>query len=80
MRRRAIKIKILNPKQVVYEGDAESVFLPGDHGEFEILDYHVPVVSLLSGGDVIVDWKRRIPIRNGMVKFDRNECVVLMEE
>lgn len=73
-------VTILNPKHVVYEGDAESVFLPGDQGEFEILAFHVPIVSLLKPGEVVVDWKTRVPIKNGMVKFDKGECVILVEE
>ena len=73
-------VTILNPKHVVYEGDAQSVFLPGDQGEFEILDFHAPIVSLLKPGNVVVDWKTRIPIKNGMVKFDDSGCVILVEE
>ena len=73
-------VTILNPKHVVYEGDAESVFLPGDQGEFEILTFHVPIVSLLKPGKVVVDWKTSVPIKNGMVKFDKGECVILVEE
>ena len=73
-------LKVLNPKHVVFEGTAESVFLPGDRGEFELLAYHVPIVSLLKEGDIVVDWKTRIPIRKGMVRFVNDECVILLEE
>jgi F-type H+-transporting ATPase subunit epsilon len=75
-----MKIVILDPKRVVLDSEAESVLLPGDRGEFELLDHHVPIVSLLRRGHVTVDWKTRVPIKSGMVKFDQNECVVLVEE
>ncbi len=75
-----MKVTVLSPKQTVYEGEAKSVFLPGDLAEFEILDYHAPIVSLLRAGNVVVDWKDKIPIRRGMIKFDRNECMILVEE
>jgi len=75
-----MNLTILSPKQVIFEGEARSVFLPGDLAEFEILDYHVPIVSLLRTGNVVVDGKRKIPIRRGMIKFDRNECMILVEE
>lgn len=65
---------------MIFEGEAESVFLPGDRGEFELMDHHVPIVSLLTAGQVVLDWKQTVPIKNGMVKFDRNECVILVEE
>ncbi len=75
-----MKVTILNPKHVVFEGDARSVFLPGDMAEFEILDGHVPIVSLLRPGKVVVDWEHVIPIQQGMVRFDKEECVILVEE
>jgi len=75
-----MKVLILNPKHVVFEGEAKNVFLPGDMAEFELMDFHVPIVSLLRPGKVIVDWDKVIPIKKGMVKFDNNECVILVEE
>ncbi|MBN2301832.1 MAG: hypothetical protein JXN60_04880 [Lentisphaerae bacterium] len=71
---------ILNPKHVLFDGEASSVFLPGDMAEFELLDYHAPIVSLLRPGKVQIDWQTTIPIKRGMVKFDNNECMVLVEE
>ncbi len=75
-----MKLTVLSPKQTIFEGEAKSVFLPGDLAEFEILDYHAPIVSLLRAGNILVDWEHKIPIRRGMVKFDRNECMILIEE
>jgi len=75
-----LQLKILNPKHVIFEGEARSVFLPGDLAEFELLDYHAPILSLLRPGYVVVDKDRRVPIKRGMVKFDSNECVILVEE
>lgn len=65
---------------MVYEGEAESVFLPGDNGDFELMDFHSPLISLVTAGHITIDWRERVPIKSGIVKFDRNECVVLAEE
>jgi F-type H+-transporting ATPase subunit epsilon len=73
-------VQILNPKHILFEGEAKSVFLPGDMAEFELLDHHAPIVSLLNRGEVILDWEKKIPITRGMVKFDRNECMILVEQ
>lgn len=73
-------LKVLNPKHVVFQGRVESLFLPGDAGEFELLAYHAPIVSLLKAGEIVVDWKTRIPIKRGMVRFCDGECVILLEE
>ncbi len=75
-----MKLTILNPKHVIFEGEAKNIFIPGDMAEFELMDYHAPIVSLLRPGNVVVDWKKKIPIKQGMVKFDHNECMILVEE
>jgi F-type H+-transporting ATPase subunit epsilon len=40
--------------KVVYDGEAESVSLPGVNGEFEIVDLHGPIAALLSPGVIKV--------------------------
>lgn len=75
-----MKIKVLNPKHVVYDGEVKSLLVPGDRSEFEILDHHAPIVSLLGEGELVLDWKKRIPVSGGMIKFDNNECMILIEE
>jgi len=75
-----IALTILNPRDVVFEGDVESLFLPGDKGEFELLPFHAPMVSLLKDGDIVIDWKTRISIKNGIARILNDECVVLLEE
>jgi len=73
-------LTVLSPKQTIYQGDVRSIQVVGDLAEFEILAYHAPIVSLLRTGNVVVDGDHRIPIQRGMLTFDRNECVILVEE
>jgi F-type H+-transporting ATPase subunit epsilon len=73
-------LKILNPKKVVYDGQVQNVFFPGDSGEFELMAYHAPIVSLLKEGEIVIDWNTHIPIKKGMVRFLGDECVVLLEQ
>ena len=75
-----MNVRILNPKRELYSGEAKSVFLPGDTGEFELQDFHAPIISLLKPGKVVIDWETVIPIKKGLAKFDRNECMLLVEE
>jgi F-type H+-transporting ATPase subunit epsilon len=75
-----MRLVVLNPKHVIFEGEARSVCLTGDSAEFELLDHHAPIVSLLRPGEVVVDGRETIPIKRGMVTFDRNECMILVEE
>jgi len=69
----------MDPDKVVYRGTASSIFLKGNTGEFELLAYHYPVLSLLDECDIIIDWEKRISIRKGIVKFFKNDCVILVE-
>ncbi len=75
-----MQLTVLSPKQTIFEGEVHSILVAGDLAEFEILEYHAPIVSLLRTGNVVVDGERRIPIQRGMLTFDRNECVILVEE
>ena len=73
------KLAVMNPDKMIYEGDAAHIFLPGETGEFELLPYHYPVLSLLKAGNIIVDWKYSIAVKKGLVKFFKNDCVVIVE-
>lgn len=75
-----LKVAILNPKRTIYEGEAWSVFLPGDLGEFEVLEFHRAIMSLLTKGDIIIDWTRAIPISKGIMRLRKDELVALVEE
>jgi F-type H+-transporting ATPase subunit epsilon len=78
-KRTMFKITVLNPKHELFEGEAKSVILPGDRGEFEILDFHKSVISLLKEGNVIIDGKY-LAIKRGVAKFHEGELIALVEE
>lgn len=72
-------VVILNPKRVLFEGQASRVFLQGDEGEFELLEYHAPIVSVLRKGRIVIDGVKFIKISGGVARFDQNALVVLAE-
>ncbi len=47
-----MNIKILTPEYVVFEGEVDSVLLPGKSGEFHIMKNHAAIVSSLVNGKV----------------------------
>lgn len=73
------KLAVMNPDKMIFEGDASHIFLPGETGEFELLPYHYPVLSLLKQGNIIIDWKYSIAIKKGLIKFFKNDCIVIVE-
>ncbi|OIO79690.1 MAG: hypothetical protein AUJ89_04460 [Candidatus Omnitrophica bacterium CG1_02_43_210] len=74
------KVIILNPKRTIFEADAKSVFLPGDSGEFEVMEFHKPIVSLLKRGEIVIDGVKSVIIEKGVARMYNNELVVLVEE
>ena len=75
-----LNVTILNQKRTIYEGKAKSVFLPGDEGEFEVLQFHKPLISLLSKGRIIIDTNKSLDITRGIVRVLNNELVALVED
>lgn len=47
-----MNIKILTPEYVVFDGEVDSVLLPGKSGEFQIFKNHAAIVSALVNGKV----------------------------
>lgn len=47
-----MKISIIKPGEVIYEGQANAVSLPGAAGSFQILDHHAQVLSVLKTGKI----------------------------
>ncbi len=73
------KLRVMNPDRMIFDGEAESLFVQGNTGEFELMSYHYPILSLLKSGEVIIDWKYFVPVKQGIVKFFRNDCTVVVE-
>ena len=73
-----LQVSVINQAQVVFEGVANSVIVPGDYGEFEILPFHWPIVSLLVRGEIIID-NMGFPISKGIVRFADEKLVALVE-
>lgn len=47
-----MNIKILTPEFVVFDGEVNSVLLPGKNGDFHIMKDHAAIVASLIGGKV----------------------------
>jgi len=69
---------ILDYNEAVFKGKARSAILPGEKGVFEIMDFHIPIVSLLQEGDIIID-NEIFPIRRGIVNFYKNTLIAIIE-
>ena len=73
-----LKLKIVSPERVEFEGEVERVKVPGMMGNFEILNNHAPIISSLVKGVVEYDGKQ-LPITGGFVAVQKNEVSVCVE-
>lgn len=48
-------LEIVTPEAVVFGADVEAVKVPGISGEFQMLNHHAPIVSLLVEGEVKIN-------------------------
>lgn len=77
------KLEILTPNGVIYDGQALSVTLPGEEGEFGVLAGHSSLTTLLESGivDIQKDDKsiESVLINWGVVQVDESKVIVLVE-
>lgn len=45
-------LEIVSPEAILFKGEVDSVAVPGVNGEFQMLNNHAPIVSLLQEGTV----------------------------
>jgi F-type H+-transporting ATPase subunit epsilon len=73
-----LKLKIVSPERIEFEGEVESVKVPGTMGNFEILSNHAPLISTLQKG--IVEYNgQQLEILGGFVEIQKNEVSVCVE-
>ncbi len=66
-------LEIVTPEATLFSGDVESIAVPGVNGEFEMLNNHAPIVSLLKEGHVKIygDVQLDEEVENKFVKGEK---------
>ena len=47
-----LKVSVISPERVLFEGEADSVIAPAFDGEVGILSQHAPMMTLLGTGEL----------------------------
>jgi F-type H+-transporting ATPase subunit epsilon len=47
-------LEIISPEATLFQGEVNSVSLPGTKGSFQLLENHAPIVSTLQAGTVVI--------------------------
>lgn len=78
-----LKLEILTPNGVIYNGEALSVTLPGEEGEFGVLADHSCLTTLLEAGVIDIEKEDKsvesVLINWGVVQVDEKKVIVLVE-
>ena len=78
-----LKLKIVSPERIEFDGEVESVLVPGSQGQFEILNDHAPIISTLEKG--VVEYglpkgqKVQLEILGGFVEVQQNVVSLCVE-
>lgn len=81
---KTLKIKIVTPEKVIYEGEVMSVSLPTVEGEITILPGHIPVISAITAGELSVRYDNKMSeeffsITRGVAEIDSKNVTILTD-
>ena len=78
-----LRLEILTPNGCIFDGEAISVTLPGEEGEFGVLAHHSSLTTLLEAGVVDIEKEDKsvesILINWGVVQVDEEKVIILVE-
>ena len=77
-----LKLRIITPSEALFDGEVESVTLPGSASSFSVLDMHAPIISSLESGKVVLktaNGTREYALSSGFVEVENNIITVCIE-
>lgn len=78
-----MKLEIITPNGVIFDGEVKQVNLPGSEGEFGVLAGHATLVSLLDTGVIVYEKEDAsevvVAINSGYVKVDENKTTCIID-
>jgi F-type H+-transporting ATPase subunit epsilon len=77
-----IHLEIVTPEKLAYEGDVDSVQVPGSEGELGILPHHAPLISTLGAGELRLrtgNQEESFAIVGGFLQVLPDKVVVMAE-
>jgi F-type H+-transporting ATPase subunit epsilon len=79
---KTFKLKLIAPDGVKYEGEALEASLPTPDGQISILPDHMPVISLLSPGEIVLKTSGKehfLVTEGGVVEISNNLVKILAD-
>lgn len=79
---KTFNLKLISPTGIKYEAEANSVFLPTPDGVIEILPDHMPLIALLSPGEILIklnDKTEYLATDGGLVEINDNMVKIIAD-
>jgi F-type H+-transporting ATPase subunit epsilon len=75
-----VKVKIIDPNQILFEGAADYVMAPGKKGTLGILPGHTSMFAELVEGDLYLagEHEQVFQIKSGILKVRSDEVTILI--
>ena len=78
-----LRVRVVSPDSVLFEGSAASVVAPAWDGKVGILPGHAPMIALLGAGDLSIDLSgggsERFFVAGGVLKVEGADLMILTE-
>lgn len=80
---RTMKVSLVSPESILFEGEASAVVAPAFDGLVGILPHHAPFMTLLGEGDLVVRQagsERRFRVGGGFLQVVKDVVRVVAEK
>lgn len=75
-----LKVSVISPEAVLFEGEADAVVAPAHDGEVGILTGHAPMMALLGKGVIRLGGGQRFNVQGGFLQVVDNHVRVVTEK
>jgi F-type H+-transporting ATPase subunit epsilon len=77
-----LKVSVISPESVLFEGEADSVVAPAYDGEVGILTGHAPLMALLGDGELRLGGSsaRRFVVSGGFMQVLNDDVRIVTEK
>lgn len=73
-------VVIAKVTEILFDGEARAVTLPGADGQMTVLSRHMPLITTLKKGEIVVhaDTDKTIPVESGVLEVRPDGATVIL--
>ena len=73
------RVELISPDQTILKEEANEVIIPSYEGQMGILNNHIPLITFLRPGIIIIKTKveKKFYVEEGTVEFSNNNLLIL---